>query len=152
MSAAAREALREAVHSSGRCLDDGRYADYVALFAPEGEYRLEANAPELARPMTWMALGRDELAKLLESVPAHEWPLGERTHLIAVDRIDLDGDVAVVASTFSVMRADADGRLECYAAGRYDDRWIAGADGWKLSRRVVMLRNRLLSAPSPIPL
>ena len=152
MSAEAREALRSAIHRTGRCLDDGDYDAYVGLFAPDGEYRLEAKAPELARPMTWMALGRDALAQLLAAAPGHEWQLGERTHLIAVDSIELAGDTAAVASTFSVMRADADGRLECYAAGRYDDHWVAGADGWKLSRRVATLRNRLLSAPSPIPL
>ena len=50
------------------------------------------------------------------------------------------------------MRADAEGRLECYAVGRYDDHWVADDDGWKLRRRVATLRNRLLSAPSPIPL
>lgn len=152
MSAEAREALRGAVHMTGRCLDDGRYDAYVELFAADGEYRLEAKAPELAQPMTWMALGRDDLAQLLASAPGHEWQLGERTHLIAVDSIELDRGTAVVASTFSVMRADADGRLQCYAVGRYDDHWVAAEDGWKLRRRVATLRNRLLSAPSPIPL
>src|SRR5690606_16097189 len=82
LGAEAREAVRGAVHRSGRWLDDGRWDDYVGLFAEDGEYRLEAKAPELAGPMTWMALGRDELARLLEAAPSHEWQLGERTHLI----------------------------------------------------------------------
>lgn len=152
MSAEAREALRSAVHRSGRWLDDGRYDAYVGLFAADGEYRLEAKAPELARPMTWMVLGRDALAQLLEAAPSHEWQLGERTHLIAVDSIDLARDEATVAATFCVLRTDDGGRLECYAAGRYDDVWVAGPEGWRLRRRVVTLRNRLLSAPSPVPL
>lgn len=152
MSAEAREALRGAVHRSGRWLDDGRWDDYVGLFAEDGEYRLEAKAPELAGPMTWMALGRDELARLLEAAPSHEWQLGERTHLIAVDSIELAADAATVAATFCVLRADDLGRLECYAAGRYDDLWVSRPDGWRLRRRVVTLRNRLLSVPSPVPL
>src|SRR5690606_22273826 len=113
---------------------------------------LEAKAPELAARMTWMALGRDELARLLEAAPSHEWQIGERTHLIAVDSIELTGDAATVAATFCVLRADDLGRLDCYAAGRYDDLWVSRPDGWRLRRRVATLRNRLLSVPSPVPL
>jgi 3-phenylpropionate/cinnamic acid dioxygenase small subunit len=152
MSLEAREALRSAIHRSGRWLDDGRYDAYVGLFAADGEYRIEARAPEVKRAMTWMALDRDGLRQLLEAAPEHQWPIGERTHLIAVDSIDLEGDAATVASTFCVLRTDEGGRLDCYAAGRYDDLWIAGADGWRLRRRVVTLRNRLLAVPSPIPI
>jgi 3-phenylpropionate/cinnamic acid dioxygenase small subunit len=152
MSAEAREALRSAVHRSGRWLDDGNYDGYVGLFAEDGQYRLEAKAPELPRPMIWIALGRDELAQLLASAPSHEWQLGERTHLIAVDAIEFASDQAAVESTFCVLRTDDAGRLDCYAAGRYDDVWVAGPEGWRLRRRVVTLRNRLLSAPSPVPL
>jgi hypothetical protein len=153
MSVEAREALRGAVHSTGRWLDDGRYDDYVGLFAADGEYRLEARSPELRRPMTWMALDRDGLRQLLDAAPGHQWPIGERTHLIAVDDIDLGQEAATVAATFCVLRTDDGGRLDCYAAGRYDDLWIAGGGGrWRLRRRVATLRNRLLAVPSPIPL
>jgi 3-phenylpropionate/cinnamic acid dioxygenase small subunit len=151
MSLEAREALRSAIHRSGRWLDDGRYDDYVGLFATDGEYRLEALAPEVRRPMTWMALDRDGLRQLLAAAPGHQWPIGERTHLIAVDSIELEGGAATVAATFCVLRTDDAGRLDCYAAGRYDDLWIAGGEGWRLRRRVATLRNRLLAVPSPIP-
>lgn len=152
MTAKAREALRSQVHRSGRWLDDGRYDAYVGLFAPDGEYRVEAKAPELRQPMTWMALDRAGLKQLLDAAPGHHWQVGERTHLIAVDSIDLERDAATVASTFCVLRTDDGGRLECYAAGRYDDLWVAHPEGWKLRRRVVTLRNRLLTVPSPVPL
>ena len=152
MSTEAREALRGAIHRSGRYLDDGRFDAYVDLFTADGEYCLEARAPELMRPMTWMALSRDELDLLFKEAPGHEWPLGERTHLIAVDSIESSRNGATVMSTFCVLRADETGRLECYAVGRYDDVWVMGTEGWKLRRRVATLRNQLLSVPSPVPL
>ncbi len=146
-----RERLRGLVSRSGRLLDDGAWADYVALFADGGRYAMTARTPELPEPMTWMTLTRDELSSLFESLPSHEWDLGERLHLIAVDEIEL-AEAATVRSTFCVLRIDGSGRQELYASGRYTDRWEPDGDGWKLAEREARVANRLWSAPSPIPL
>ena len=38
-SADTREALRALIHRSGLCLDEGRFEEFVALFADDGAYR-----------------------------------------------------------------------------------------------------------------
>ncbi len=146
-----RERLRSLVARSGRLLDDGAFDAYVGLYAGDGRYSMTAKAPELPQPMTWMALSRDELGSLFESLPSHEWDLGERLHLISVDEIEL-GDVATVQSTFCVVRIDAGGRQELYASGRYTDRWRMEGSDWRLAEREARIANRLWTAPSPIPL
>ncbi len=39
-----RDAIRTVVARSGRLLDDGRFPEYVDLFAADGRYSLEAHA------------------------------------------------------------------------------------------------------------
>lgn len=152
MSAEIRETLRYLVHESGISLDEGRYVDFVALFASDGEYRLTASAPELRRPMTWLALDRDGLAQHFASIPEHEWQPGELTRIVSVDAIALDGEAADSSATFCILRNDDEGRTQCYAVGRYRDRWTRDGDAWHIARRVVDLRTRLLPAPAPVPL
>lgn len=151
MSSEIRETLRGLVGRSGRMLDDGAFDAYVDLYAETGRYTMTAKAPELAEPMTWMALTRDELRSLFDSLPSHEWDIGERLHLIAVDDIEI-GDAATVWSTFCVLRIDGSGRQELYASGRYTDRWEPVGSDWRLADRDARIANRLWTAPSPIPL
>lgn len=146
-----RERLRSLVARSGRLLDDGAFEAYVGLYADGGRYSMTAKTPELPEPMTWMTLTRDELRSLFESLPSHEWDLGERLHLIAVDEIEI-GERATVWSTFCVLRIDGDGRQELFASGRYTDLWVAEGPDWRLADREARVANRLWSAPSPIPL
>ena len=152
MSAETRETLRFLVHETGMCLDEGRYDDFVAMFAPDGQYRLTAAAPELRQTMTWLALDRDGLGRHFASIPEHEWQIGEQTRIVSVDAISLDGDGADTTATFCILRNDDEGRTQCYAAGRYRDRWRRDGEAWRLARRVVDLRTRLLSIPAPVPL
>jgi 3-phenylpropionate/cinnamic acid dioxygenase small subunit len=146
-----RERLRSLVSRSGRLLDDGAFDDYVGLYADGGRYAMTAKTPELPKPMTWMTLSRDELQSLFDSLPSHEWNIGERLHLIAIDEIEI-GEHATVWSTFCVIRIDGDGRQELYASGRYTDRWEATGSDWRLVDRETRVANRLWTAPSPIPL
>lgn len=150
-SASDHEQLRSLIGRSGRLLDEHRFSDYVDLFADDGSYAITAKAPELPEPMVWMAQSRRELAQLFESIPSHEWDLGERLHLIAPGEIDIVGDRATAVSAFCIYRIDGDGRQDAYVSGRYDDSWIRTAGGWKLANREARVANRLWRAPSPIP-
>ncbi|MFO0986282.1 MAG: nuclear transport factor 2 family protein [Alphaproteobacteria bacterium] len=152
MTADAREELRRLVHLSGRLLDDRRHDEFIALFEPNGRYRVEVKAPELPNRMVWMALARDELRERFDAVPEHEWRFTEQTRAIAVDAIDLAGEEARVAATVVVYQTDDLGRTECYAVARYDDVWRRVEGAWKLAERTVDLRTRLLPVPSPLPI
>ena len=155
MNAPVQEALRERVHASARRLDERRFEDYLAMYAPQGEYRMEVRAPELETPMVWMAVDRDELGRRLASAASHEWQIYaalELTRLVAVDRIDADGARARTSSTLAAYATDEDGRSSVYAVGRYEDEWALTDGRWLLDRRVLRLATRLLDAPTPLPL
>ena len=109
-------------------------------------------APELQDEMTWLAFDREGLRAHFASIPEHVWPLGETTRIVSVGAIELGTSEANTLATFCILRNDSDGRTECYAVGRYRDRWCPMGEGWKLAERLVELRTRLLPVPAPIPL
>ncbi len=147
-----RETLRALIHKSGLCLDEGRFGEFVALFADDGSYRMTAKTPELGTVQTWLAFDREEMAQHFAAIPEHHWPLGEMTRIVSVDAIAFDGGGASTVATFCILRNDDEGRTTCYAVGRYRDRWRMDGADWRIVERVVDLRTRLLPAPAPIPL
>lgn len=155
MNAELRETLRDLVHASARCLDDQRFDDYLALYTPAGEYRLQVSAPELDTAMVWMAMNREELRARLASAASHEWQIYASValdRLVAVDSLSINADIATTSATLAAYATDDDGRSRLYAVGRYDDRWEQQAGQWQLAQRIVHLRTRLLDTPTPLPL
>jgi len=146
-----RESIRTLIARSGRLLDAGRFAEYVELFAADGRYQLEAHSSEIGRDMVWLSLDRAELADLFREWPLHVRDAATRTHLIAIDEIELDGTHARALSTFAVYRTDERGRSEFYCVGRYEDELRADAAAWKINRRSARLETRLLVTPTPLP-
>jgi 3-phenylpropionate/cinnamic acid dioxygenase small subunit len=146
-----RDKLNRLIHLSGRLLDDEDFASYTALFAEDGEYRLVAKAPEVAQPMTWILLNRQELGDLLASAPKQVWNTGQRSHLITVEEVDVEGDSANSWAAFSVFRTDNEGFTKLYAVGRYEDRWQKSNADWLLRKRITRLHTRVLTPPSAIP-
>lgn len=143
--------LSRLIHLSGRLLDYEDFENYAALFADGGEYRLVAKAPEVAQSMTWILLNRQELSDLLASAQKHVWNTGQRSHLITVEEVNVEGDTAHSWAGFSVFYTDCQGSTKLYAVGRYEDRWQKQTDDWRLLKRVTRLQTRVLSPPSAIP-
>jgi 3-phenylpropionate/cinnamic acid dioxygenase small subunit len=150
----AAESIRRRIHLTARHLDDGDYAAFLKLFTADGEYRVEANAPELQNTMTWLQMTRDELAERCAQVSKQEWQIGsyQQTRLLSIDIIDNYGDAAHSSTNFVIYQTDSQGRTECYVAGRYEDDWSATNGEWELAARCVELKTRLLSPMSPLPL
>ena len=146
-----RDKLSQLIHLSGRLLDQEDFEDYTALFAEAGGYRIVTKAPEVAQLMTWVHLDRQELGVLLASAQKHVWNTGQRTHLITVEEINVEGDAAYSTSGFCVFHTDRYGATQVYAVGRYEDHWQKEKDDWKLLKRVARLRTRVLTPPSAIP-
>lgn len=147
-----REALRALIHASARHLDDGAYDSFADLFAADGRYRVEVDAPELPRRMVWMELDRDQIRERCGGIDRHEWRIDQQTRLVSVDRVALADARATTSSSVAIYRTDEDGRTACYAVARYEDDWRRAGGRWRLAERVVALRTRLLAIPSPLPL
>lgn len=105
--------------------------------------------------MVWMQLNRDELVERLATEPEHEWKISKvplQTRLVAVDLINVADQHATTSSSFCLYHTNEDGGSTVFALGRYEDRWLQTSDHWKLAKRVVDLKTRLLAMPSPIPI
>ena len=148
-----REAIRTLINRSGRFLDDHAYSDYIALYANDGTYTLEADSQEIGQRMTWLSMPRDELSALLEESPQHVHDLAARTHLINVEEINIANKTAEAISGFVVYRTDQDGRTEVYAVGKYYDRLaINGSVSWQITERRTHVKTRMFRTPTPMPL
>ena len=77
-----REAIRTLISRSARLMDSKQYDDYMALYAADGAYALQADSDEIGQRMTWLKMGRDELAALLEESPQHVHDTAARTHMV----------------------------------------------------------------------
>ena len=149
-----REAIRALVARSGQLLDAGEYGAYTELFSADAAYTLEADSPEIGRRMVWLHLDRDAMAQLLAEAPQHVHDLAGRTHLITVDAIEFDEEMAhaAVRSTFAVFRTTPEGVSAVYAVGSYSDRMERSGPNWLISSRNVKVATRMFAAPTPMPL
>ena len=149
-----REGIRTLTSRSARFLNEGRFADFIALFAEDGRYLLEAESAEIGKRMTWLDLSSVELDALLEESPQHVHDLAGRKHMVTVEEIDFSdgGDRADVLSGFAVFRTDIDGRTEVYAVGNYADTLRRTGDGWRIATRRVIVETRMFRTPTPTPL
>lgn len=149
-----REDIRTLISRSVRSLNEGRFADFIALFADGGHYVLEADSAEIGKTMIWLDLDRNELDALLEESPQHVHDLAARKHMVTVEEVDfaVDGTAVEALSSFSVFRTNIDGRTEVYAVGNYEDQLVGGEDGWRIARRRVRVQTRMFRTPTPTPL
>ena len=146
--------LEQAILNTGRFLDERDYEAFQGLMLDEAEYLVTAQAPELKQEMTWMQLGKQELAHRLESLHEHEWEIArfEQTRLISINNVDKTGQIARTSANFAIYHTDESGRSSLYAVGSYKDQWCQLDGTWRLKRRQVVLKTRQIYPLSPLPL
>ena len=116
-----KDAIRELLHRYCFCMDEGRFAELAALFAPDGEW--------IAPYRT--AKGPAGIAAWLEqSVP----PTPRRVHYVMNTIIDCAGTRATARSNYLVMVEGTGGPIPS-VCGVYDDVLVKQADGWRFQRR-----------------
>src|SRR5215471_14187186 len=116
-----KEAIRELLHRYCFYMDEGRFAELAALFAPDGEwiapYRTAKGPADIA-------------AWLQQSVP----PQPRRVHYVMNTVIDSDGARATARSNYLVMVEGPSGPLPS-VCGIYDDVLVKQLDSWIFQRR-----------------
>jgi ketosteroid isomerase-like protein len=116
-----KDAIRELLHLYCFCMDEGRFAELGALFAPDGEwiapYRSARGPAEIA-------------AWLTQSVP----PSPRRMHYVMNSVIAVTGDGATAKSNYLVMVEGPDGPVPS-VCGTYADVLARDTDGWRFRRR-----------------
>lgn len=142
------------IHAAAYYLDEHDFDAYVALFAEDAEYSIVTSAPELPKPMIWMQRTKKELAERLAAASKHEWQIlqQEQTRLVSVNKLELNSDTVSSLSNFVVYNTDEKGRSECFAVGRYEDRWSIKDEECLIEERKVILKTRLLSSHTALPI
>jgi 3-phenylpropionate/cinnamic acid dioxygenase small subunit len=116
-----KDAIRELLHRYCFCMDEGRFAELAALFAPDGEwiapYRTATGPADIA-------------AWLQQSVP----PEPRRMHYVMNSIITIDGARATARSNYLVVVEGPNGPVPS-VCGTYDDVLVKQAAGWRFQRR-----------------
>ena len=116
-----KEAIRELLHLYCFHMDEGRFAELSALFAPDGEWI----APYRA------ACGPAEIAAwLTRSVPAAP----RRMHYVMNSVIAVTGEAGSAKSNYLVMVEGPDGPVPS-VCGTYADLLVRSPEGWRFRRR-----------------
>jgi len=124
---AAREEIRELVARYAHCADGGRLDELAALFAEDGELRIDDRPALRGRDEIRAFLGgtRDDLA----ASPA----VRTIRHHVTSHRIDVTArDAAIGACYFLVMSAQGPDHW-----GRYRDRYVVRDGAWLFAERRV---------------
>jgi hypothetical protein len=116
-----KDAIRELLHRYCFHMDEGRFAELAALFAPDGEwiapYRTATGPADIA-------------AWLQQSVP----PRPRRMHYVMNSIITIDGARATARSNYLVMVEGPNGPVPS-VCGTYNDDLVRQPNVWRFQRR-----------------
>ncbi len=129
------EAINQLFIDYGRHLDAGRFEEYGALFAEDGEL--------LVGPMG-RAKGPAQITEMMSAALASQ--VGDSFHIISSPMIDLDGDRATSSVMWTVAKRGEDGMAEVQMVGRHEDELIRTDEGWRFKKR-----RGLVDLPSVFP-
>ena len=133
-------------------LDAERFDDYLALWSPEGRYRITSWSPDLRKELVLLDLALADYRQLLENVPNHERIQGTFSRHVTgqlIERHDDEG-AARVTSSLLVVHTDLEGVSSLFAAGKYVDDIKIARDDVRIASREVRLETRQLGTGSHV--
>lgn len=135
-------------------LDDEKFDEYLALFAPEARYSIRTYSPDLRKDVALLDLDRSELEVLFRNLPKHVRLPGRFMRHANMSVVESDGAEGPVSITTSLLvtHTGLDGISSVFAAGRYRDKmeFIDGRP--RLKEREVRLDTRQFGPGCHIPL
>ena len=151
-----RIALEDLYTEYAHALDSDALEAWPEFFTEECHYRV-TSAENYAAGMPLgiiYANSRDMLRDRVSALrDANIYEPQAYRHLIANLRIEKDEAEAIeLNANFVVVRTMQDGVMTLFAAGRYADRVVREAEGWKFARKIVILDSRVIDTLLAIPL
>jgi anthranilate 1,2-dioxygenase small subunit len=138
------------------CLDSDALEHWPDFFVEDCVYRItsaenyEADLPLGLIYATSRNMLKDRVSALRQ---ANIYEAQRYRHLISNVRVQRDDiDALDVADNFLVVRTMQDGAMTLFAAGRYLDRVVRGATGWRFARKIVVLDSRQIDTLLALPL
>lgn len=153
---ARRIALEDLYTEYAHCLDSDALEAWPDFFTEECHYRI-TSAENYAAGMPLgiiYANSRDMLTDRVRALrDANIYEPQVYRHLVSGLRFQREESAVMELSVnFLVIRTMQDGAMSLFAAGRYDDRVVHTASGWKFARKVVVLDSRVIDTLLAIPL
>jgi hypothetical protein len=122
-----RRALVDLTIAYSFALDDRRFDDLDDVFLPDATAELG-----------WALEGRDAIKDRIRDALV---PLDASQHLVATHQVRVDGDAATGRCYLQAqhVRAGVDGGPLFMVGGRYEDRYVRTADGWRIAHRALVV-------------
>ena len=122
-----RQALVDLTVAYSYALDDRRFDDLDDVFLPDATAELG-----------WLLEGRDAIKDRIRDALV---PLDASQHLVATHQVRLDGGRATGRCYLQAqhVRTGTDGGPLFMVGGRYDDRYLRTADGWRIAHRALIV-------------
>jgi uncharacterized protein (TIGR02246 family) len=121
-----KDAIREVLAEYCFCLDNGRFAEMAALFAPDGTWHTAFGK----------ATGRAEIEALAHRVANRAGPRPRGAHLVTNIVIKLAGDRALVASNWALAQNSPHGPI-ISSGGVYADEMVKRDGQWLFHYRKI---------------
>src|SRR5713226_9648480 len=138
------------------CLDDDRLEEWPEFFTEDCTYRVtSAENHDAGLPLGIIyATSKNMLVdRVMALRRANIYEPQRYRHLISGVRIDREGaDALDVSASFIAVRTMQDGAMTLFAVGRYLDRIVHTASGWRFARKIVVLDSRQIDTLLAIPL
>jgi methanesulfonate monooxygenase small subunit len=146
--------LRDLIHRSCLCLDDGDWEGFLDLCGDDFTYRITAVSPELRKDMVWLEQDRRGMVDLFGNLANHVTLQGRflRHANVALIARDDDQVTGQVTTTFLAIYTDLAGVSEMFAAGRYNDTVDISGNRPLLRTREVRLDTRDLGGGTHFPI
>jgi anthranilate 1,2-dioxygenase small subunit len=138
------------------CLDSDALERWPDFFIEDCRYRIasaenyEAGLPLGLIYATSKNMLRDRVSALRE---ANIYEPQRYRHIVSGISIAGEAEGALdIGASFVVVRTMQDGAMILFAAGRYIDRVVRGAEGWRFAQKDVVLDSRQIDTLLAIPL
>jgi methanesulfonate monooxygenase small subunit len=159
---AAKAAVQALIYRAALLLDAERFADWLALCAPDFTYRIQTYSPEIRKQMTWLQHDLKGLRTMIEMLPRHNTDHGQLSRHVSVYAVELEegGAVATAISSFLCHRTMLDGinahldagETQLFLVGKYYDRFRWDGGQPLFIDRTVFLDTRRLDKGSHYPI
>ena len=153
---ARRLEIAELFAAYARALDEDRLEDWPGFFTEDCLYRVtSAENYDAGMPLGLIyASSRNMLVdRVMALRRANIYEPQRYRHLISGVQIDSEGEDGLeVSASFLCVRTMQDGGMTLFAVGRYLDRLVRAAEGWRFARKIVVLDSRQIDTLLAIPL
>ena len=108
-------------------LDERHFDDLDDVFVPDATAELG-----------WLLEGRDAIKDRIRDALV---PLDASQHLVATHQVHVDGDRATGRCYLQAqhVKANTEGGSLFMVGGRYEDRYVRTADGWRIAHRTLIV-------------